>query len=144
LSWWVVALMALFIVAGSLVGLRTSSLAPAGMFTSDRAAMFASGVSVLVAWTFALLAIALAVVFILWTRLCRVSAGKRLLALVSGGVSGVGIVGGLLLLGVLTPGAIWWLALAAVVTTVLLVLALACACLKGTDKNGCCNDGLLP
>ena len=138
------ALMALFIVAGSLVGLRTSSLAPTGMFISDRPAMFASGVSVLVAWTFALLAIALAVVFILWTRLCRVSACKRLLALAIGAAIGIGIVGGLLLLGVLTPGAIWWLALAAVLTAVLLVLALACACKKGTDKHGCCSHGLLP
>ncbi len=144
LTWWVVALMALFIVAGSLVGLRTSSLGPIGTSISDQTAMFASGVSVLVAWTFALLAIALAVVFILWTRLCRVSACKRLLALAIGSAIGIGIVGGLLLLGMLNPGVIWWLALAAVLTAVLLVLALACACIKGTDKNGCCSDGLLP
>lgn len=143
LSWWVVALMALFIVAGSLVGLRTASV-PRGVFVPERSLEFASGVTVVVAWVFALIAIALAVVFILWTRMCRVSACKRLMALAIGAAIGVGIVGGLLLLGVLTPGAIWWLALAAVITTVLLVLALACACLKGTDKNGCCSDGLLP
>jgi hypothetical protein len=58
LLWWLVALTALFIVAGAFASLPGT----AGVFA---------------AWVFALIAIALAIVFIIWARLCLVSGCRK-------------------------------------------------------------------
>jgi galactose oxidase-like protein len=115
LSWLVVVLTALSVVTAALVDLTTGR------------------------WAFVLVALALAVAFVVWAGLCRVSACKRLMTLAIGATLGVGIVGALFLLGALGAYAIWLLALGATLAAVLLVLALACACSK-KDKDGCCSQ----
>jgi hypothetical protein len=114
LSWLVVALTALFIVAAALVDLTTRR------------------------WAFVLVTIALAVAFIIWAGICRVRLCKGLMTFAIGAALGVGIVGALWLLNALGQSAIWALALGATLSAVLLVLALACGCAKPGDKDGCC------
>jgi hypothetical protein len=88
---------------------------------------------------FAIVALLLAVVLVLWAGLCRFSLCRALMILAIGATLGVGILGALLVLGALGPGVVWLLALAAIAAGVLAVLFWICYFATGGPKDDCCR-----